>query len=127
MNAVPAERLLRDRPALGRIVRAYSRAAGTDETAVAASLLFQAWAVSVTRPAGPAPRRGGWAGLPPPPPGGAPRLFVRRRTCCLRYRLHDAPPTCLSCRLLPEPERRRRISLRLETEAGERDSISATA
>jgi len=52
---------------------------------------------------------------------------VRRQTCCLRYRLPDAPPTCLSCRLLPEPERRRRISLRLETEAGERDSTSATA
>ena len=203
MNAVPAERLLRDRPALGRIVRAYSRAAGTDETAVAASLLFQAWAVSVTRPAiaglvgarrvpdedalfawararlfgqigplvealhdlAPVGRRllwgnaaaacaGGfaalaaepghpfdpdrlradatrlldWPGSPteglaelfPVPHGGGTRLFVRRRTCCLRYRLHDAPPTCLSCRLLPEPERRRRISLRLETEAGER-------
>jgi hypothetical protein len=44
---------------------------------------------------------------------GAVRLFVRRQTCCLRYRLPDAPPTCLSCRLMPEPERRRRITLRL--------------
>jgi Ferric iron reductase FhuF-like transporter/FhuF 2Fe-2S C-terminal domain len=42
------------------------------------------------------------------------RLFVRRQTCCLRYRLPDAPPTCLSCRLLPESERRRRIAIRLE-------------
>jgi hypothetical protein len=42
------------------------------------------------------------------------RLFVRRQTCCLRYRLPDAPPTCLSCRLVPEPERRRRIALRLQ-------------
>jgi ferric iron reductase protein FhuF len=41
------------------------------------------------------------------------RLFVRRQTCCLRYRLPDAPPTCLSCRLVPERERRRRIALRL--------------
>jgi hypothetical protein len=49
--------------------------------------------------------------------GGA-RLFVRRQTCCLRYRLPDAPPTCLSCRLVPERERRRRIALRLEAEVG---------
>jgi Ferric iron reductase FhuF-like transporter/FhuF 2Fe-2S C-terminal domain len=49
--------------------------------------------------------------------GGA-RLFVRRQTCCLRYRLPDAPPTCLSCRLMPERERRRRIALRLEAEVG---------
>src|ERR1051325_4837402 len=48
---VPAEGLLRDAPALHRAVRAFGRAAGTDETAVAASLLLQAWAVSVTRPA----------------------------------------------------------------------------
>lgn len=44
---------------------------------------------------------------------GGVRLFVRRQTCCLRYRLPDAPPTCLSCRLMPEAERRRRITLRL--------------
>jgi ferric iron reductase protein FhuF len=44
---------------------------------------------------------------------GGVRLFVRRQTCCLRYRLPDAPPTCLSCRLVPEPERRRRIALKL--------------
>ena len=44
---------------------------------------------------------------------GAVRLFVRRHTCCLRYRLPDAPRTCLSCRLLPEAERRRRITLKL--------------
>jgi ferric iron reductase protein FhuF len=49
----------------------------------------------------------------PVPHGGGARLFVRRQTCCLRYRLPDAPPTCLSCRLVPEPERRRRIALRL--------------
>jgi hypothetical protein len=45
--------------------------------------------------------------------GGRTRLFVRRQTCCLRYRLPDAPPTCLSCRLLPEPERRRRAEVHL--------------
>jgi hypothetical protein len=44
---------------------------------------------------------------------GAVRLFVRRQTCCLRYRLPEAPPTCLSCRLMPESERRRRITLKL--------------
>jgi ferric iron reductase protein FhuF len=44
---------------------------------------------------------------------GGVRLFVRRQTCCLRYRLPDAPPTCLSCRLMPEAERRRRITLKL--------------
>jgi hypothetical protein len=48
------------------------------------------------------------------PHEGGTRLFVRRQTCCLRYRLPDAPPTCLSCRLVPESERRRRIALRLE-------------
>jgi hypothetical protein len=48
---------------------------------------------------------------------GGTRLFVRRQTCCLRYRLPDAPPICLSCRLLPEPERRRRIALRLDATA----------
>jgi len=41
------------------------------------------------------------------------RLFVRRHTCCLRYRLPDAPVTCLSCRLVPEAERRRRIMFKL--------------
>ena len=44
---------------------------------------------------------------------GGVHLFVRRQTCCLRYRLPDAPPTCLSCRLMPEAERRRRITLKL--------------
>ena len=48
--------------------------------------------------------------------GDGTRLFVRRQTCCLRYRLHDAPPACLSCRLLPS-ERQRRIGLRLNAEA----------
>ena len=48
------------------------------------------------------------------PHDGGTRLFVRRQTCCLRYRLPDAPPTCLSCRLLPDSERRRRIDLRLD-------------
>jgi hypothetical protein len=48
------------------------------------------------------------------PHGGGTCLFVRRQTCCLRYRLPDAPPTCLSCRLVPESERRRRITARLE-------------
>jgi hypothetical protein len=59
----------------------------------------------------------GLAELFPVPHEGGTRLFVRRQTCCLRYRLPDAPPTCLSCRLLLEPERRRRIAVRLE-EAG---------
>jgi ferric iron reductase protein FhuF len=44
---------------------------------------------------------------------GGVRLFVRRQTCCLRYRLPDAPLTCLSCRLMPETERRRRVALKL--------------
>ena len=48
------------------------------------------------------------------PHEGGTRIFVRRQTCCLRYRLPDAPATCLSCRLVPESERRRRIALRLE-------------
>lgn len=56
----------------------------------------------------------GLAELFPVPVDGGTRLFVRRQTCCLRYRLPDAPPTCLSCRLLPEPERRRRIAVRLD-------------
>jgi hypothetical protein len=56
----------------------------------------------------------GLAELFPVPHDGGTRLFVRRQTCCLRYRLPDAPPTCLSCRLLPESERRRRIALRLD-------------
>ncbi|HEV7534773.1 MAG TPA: IucA/IucC family C-terminal-domain containing protein [Acidimicrobiia bacterium] len=244
---VPAGWLLQDGPALFRQVRAFGRAAGTDETAVATSLLCQAWAVAVTReaiaslvgarrvpdlassnavllfnddgrPAGvtlvspryaavagddeaaddplaeivadddalfawtqrrlfdghlaplvealhglaPVGRRllwgnvaaataGGFAALSarpdlpfdpdhllleaprlldrpgsptdglvelfPVPHGDGTRLFVRRQTCCLRYRLPDAPPTCLSCRLLPERERRRRIGLRLTAEA----------
>jgi ferric iron reductase protein FhuF len=244
---VPAGWLLQDGPALLRRVRAFGRAAGTDETAVATSLLCQAWAVSVTRaaiaclvgarrvpdmassntvllfdgegrPSGATPvtprfaalagdeeaesdpraeivadddalfawtqhrlfdghlgplvealhelapvgRRllwgnvaaavaGGFAALSalpthpfdpehllleapllldrpgcpteglaelfPVPHGGGTRLFVRRQTCCLRYRLSDAPPACLSCRLLPEAERVRRIGLRLDAEA----------
>src|SRR5204863_3115065 len=48
---VPADRLLTDSAALLRAVRGFGRAVGTDETAVAASLLCQAWAVSVTRTA----------------------------------------------------------------------------
>src|SRR3954454_5883010 len=48
---VPAGWLLQDGPALFRHVRAFGRAAGTDETAVATSLLCQAWAVAVTREA----------------------------------------------------------------------------
>jgi hypothetical protein len=56
----------------------------------------------------------GLAEVFPVPHDGGTRLFVRRQTCCLRYRLPDAPLTCLSCRLLPEPERRRRIGLRLD-------------
>jgi ferric iron reductase protein FhuF len=59
----------------------------------------------------------GLAELFPVPHGDGTRLFVRRQTCCLRYRLSDAPPTCLSCRLLPEAERFRRIGLRLDAEA----------
>jgi ferric iron reductase protein FhuF len=243
----PAGWLLQDRPGLFRAVRAFGRSAGTDETAVAASLFGQAWAVSVTRAAiaclvgarrvpdmassntillfdgagrptgatlvttryaavagdddaaadpraeivadddglfawtrarlfdghldplvealhdlAPVGRRllwgnvaaavaGGFAALSaldhhpfdpehlmpeavrlldgpgspteglaelfPMPHDGGTRLFVRRQTCCLRYRLPDAPPTCLSCRLLPEPERRRRITVRLDAEA----------
>src|SRR5438309_9304300 len=50
-DSVSAEGLLRDPPALLGAVRAFGRAVGTDETAVAASLLCQAWAVSVTRAA----------------------------------------------------------------------------
>src|SRR5436190_24052994 len=48
---VPADRLLTDSAALLRAVRGFGRSVGTDETAVAASLLCQAWAVSVTRAA----------------------------------------------------------------------------
>jgi hypothetical protein len=50
----------------------------------------------------------GLASLFPVTRAGITRLFVRRQTCCLRYRLPDAPPTCLSCRLRPEPDRPRR-------------------
>ena len=242
LEGLGAGRLLQDGPGLFRAVRAFGRSVGTDETAVAASLLCQAWAVSVTRAAiaglvgarrvpdmassntvllfdgsgrpvgsttvtprfaavagdddaaadpraeiveraqerrldeelfgghlgvlvealhdlAPVGRRllwgnvaaataGGFAALSaldrhpfdpdhvlpeaarlldhpgsltdglaemyPVTNNGITRLFVRRQTCCLRYRLPDAPPTCLSCRLLPEPERRRRIALRLD-------------
>jgi hypothetical protein len=247
-RTVPSGWLLQDRPALLRAMRAYGRAVGTGETAVATSLFCQAWAVGVTRtaiaglvgarrvpdmassntrlhlegvgrPAGaalvaprfaavagddeaaadpraeivpdddalfawtrarlfdghlgplvealhdlaPVGRRllwgnvaaataGGFAALsarpvhpidpqhvlpeatrlldaPGSPTAGLAELFpvthrsgtclfVRRQTCCLRYRLPDAPPTCLSCRLLPEPQRRRRIALRLDATAG---------
>ena len=55
----------------------------------------------------------GLADLFPVDHDGGVRLFVRRQTCCLRYRLPDAPRTCLSCRLMPEAERRRRIALKL--------------
>src|SRR2546423_3246267 len=48
---VPAGWLLQARSGLFRAVRAFGRSAGTDETAVAASLFGQAWAVSVTRAA----------------------------------------------------------------------------
>ncbi|HKY77629.1 MAG TPA: hypothetical protein VJS45_15955, partial [Acidimicrobiia bacterium] len=48
---VGAASALDDSPGLFRMVQAFGRTAGTDELAVAASLLFQAWAVSVTRPA----------------------------------------------------------------------------
>jgi ferric iron reductase protein FhuF len=248
VNALSADGLLDDRPALFRAVRAFGRAVGTGETAVAASLFGQAWAVGVTRPAiaslvadrrvpdvsagntvlrfdadhrpagatpvtprfaalagdpvaaadpwaglvadedalfawararmfdahlarlvdalhdlAPVGRRllwgnvaaaaaGGFAAISTRPdhsldldglradaarlldhPGspteglaelfsvarnGAGRLFVRRQTCCLRYRLPDAPPTCLSCRLLPEAERLRRIRLRIDATVG---------
>ena len=47
----PAGWLLQDRPGLFRAVRTFGRSAGADETAVAASLFGQAWAVSVTRAA----------------------------------------------------------------------------
>jgi len=57
----------------------------------------------------------GLASLFPVTQAGVTRLFVRRHTCCLRYRLPDAPPTCLSCRLLTEPDRRRRINEHLAT------------
>ncbi|MCA1846141.1 MAG: (2Fe-2S)-binding protein, partial [Actinobacteria bacterium] len=60
----------------------------------------------------------GLADLFPVAHDGGTRLFVRRQTCCLRYRLPDAPPTCLSCRLVPERERSHRIALRLEAEVG---------
>jgi 2-isopropylmalate synthase len=44
---------------------------------------------------------------------GSPRLFVKRDTCCLLYRLPEAPDKCLSCRMIGDEERRRRITLRL--------------
>lgn len=44
---------------------------------------------------------------------GRVRLFARRETCCLRYRLPDSPPSCLSCRLISEDERRERIAVSL--------------
>jgi ferric iron reductase protein FhuF len=243
-SSIVAKSVLQDRPGLYRMVQDFGRSAGTDESAVAVSLLCQAWAVSVTRaaiaslvgarrvpdlaasntvvlvdrdgrPAGvslltprfaavagddeaadapgaeivpdvdalfdwaraqlfdrhlrhlvealhefaPVGRRllwgnvaaataGGFAALSAQTPyrlepdrligdarrlldrpdsptwglaevfgvphDGGTRLFVRRQTCCLRYRLPDAPPTCLSCRLVPESERRRRIAVRLE-------------
>jgi ferric iron reductase protein FhuF len=44
---------------------------------------------------------------------GRTHLFVRRETCCLYNRLPHAP-SCLSCRLLDEEERRQRVTVRLE-------------
>jgi ferric iron reductase protein FhuF len=44
---------------------------------------------------------------------GRVHLFVRRETCCLYNRLPGAP-SCLSCRLLDEEERRRRVTIRLQ-------------
>ncbi len=41
--------------------------------------------------------------------GNGRRLFVRRETCCLYYRLPGAV-SCLSCRLLSDAERRARIT-----------------
>ena len=44
---------------------------------------------------------------------GRTHLFVRRETCCLYNRLPHAP-SCLSCRLLDEEDRRQRVTFRLE-------------
>jgi ferric iron reductase protein FhuF len=59
-----------------------------------------------------APTRG-LAHLVPVEHGGTTHLFVRRETCCMYNRLPDTP-SCLSCRLLDDDERRRRITIRLE-------------
>ena len=50
-NTVGAASALDDSPGLLRMVQTFGRTVGTDDIAVAASLLFQAWAVNVTRPA----------------------------------------------------------------------------
>jgi ferric iron reductase protein FhuF len=47
----------------------------------------------------------GLASLYPATQAGVSRLVVRRQTCCLRYRLPDAPPLCLSCRFRESPGR----------------------
>ena len=74
----------------------------------------------------------GLAELHPVSRGGVTRLFVRRQTCCLRYRLPDAPPTCRSCRLLPDAEWRRRAEVHLagvgmvqEVVVGDRPAVGA--
>jgi ferric iron reductase protein FhuF len=48
---------------------------------------------------------------------GRTHLFVQRETCCLYNRLPDGR-SCLSCRLLDDEERRRRITIRLEALSG---------
>jgi ferric iron reductase protein FhuF len=58
-----------------------------------------------------APTRG-LAHLVPVEHDGRTYLFVRRETCCLYNRLPGAP-SCLSCRLLDDEERQRRIRIRL--------------
>ena len=47
---VGAASALENSPGVLRMVQAFGRTAGTDDIAVATSLLCQAWAVSVTRP-----------------------------------------------------------------------------
>jgi ferric iron reductase protein FhuF len=59
----------------------------------------------------------GLAHLVPVQHDGRTHLFVRRETCCLYNRLPGAP-SCLSCRLLDDEERHRRIRIRLEALAG---------
>jgi ferric iron reductase protein FhuF len=63
-----------------------------------------------------APTRG-LAHLVPVEHAGRTHLFVRRETCCMYNRLPDTS-SCLSCRLLDDDERRRRITIRLEALQG---------